>query len=624
MIYPGLHACYSLVAALAGAGVAAEVGGAPPVHSAWEPAADDARTLRARIADIVRESGVPGAAVAVVDGSGGWTAGFGRAALEGRPMDEHTLFRVGSLSKPFISLAVMRLVEAGSLRLGDRVRDLVPEIQVDNPWEDSHPLRVEHLLEHTSGFDEMRFNEIFDPDGSQERPLRQVLAVNPRSRVVRWPPGTRWAYSQPGYTLAGYIIEKVSGLPYEQFLEEEVFRPLGIDGATLRLSPGTRPRLAIGYHRRRPAPQVMLLHRPAGNLMISAAGLGRLVQMLLGRGQMGAGGPRFLETASVERIESCGTRRDAAAPACYGLGNWGDVRGPVPMRGHGGFMPGYFSFFRYAPTHGFGYAVLVNDTASPASRRIGKAILRHLMTGIHPPPPPTAPSPLPDLDQIVGSYRLASPGVEFLRFKSDVYAGIDVRKKRGQLHVQWPDGSSVPIVATGEDHFRFPGQSGSSIRFSRSETGRRQLVVHNDTFEEQNAIRATARRWALELSLLLLFTTALVPPLLGLARTRAPSHLLLRPFLAGLCLLGAATTFDIAHDAGLLGVASVPTVTVWILTWLFALFAHTGFRRAIAGLGTRETAPLLRCYALLTSAAAVWVALHLARYGLIGLRTWRW
>ena len=145
-----------------------------------------------------------GLAVALMDTRGTiWTEGFGRAGPDGRPMSADTLFRVGSLTKPFVALGIMRLVEQGRLRLEDPVSALAPEIAVANPWDRTDPIRVAHLLEHTAGFDEMRFNEIFDPDGSQDRPLREVLAVNPRSRVARWRPGTRFAYSQPGYTLAG-------------------------------------------------------------------------------------------------------------------------------------------------------------------------------------------------------------------------------------------------------------------------------------------------------------------------------------------------------------------------------------------------------------------------------------
>jgi CubicO group peptidase (beta-lactamase class C family) len=585
-------------------------------------AAPDREALAAQIAEIVERTGAPGAAVAVVDSAGVWVRGFGLAGLDGRAMTPETLFRVGSLTKPFITLAILRLVQAGRLRLEDRVRDLLPELAMRNRWERTDPVRVAHLLEHTSGFDEMRFNEIFDPQGRQDRPLREVLAHNPNSRVVRWRPGSGFAYSQPGYTVAAAIIEKVSGLAYERFLQEQVFGPLGVEGAALRLEGATRTRLATGHHRRQRVEQVMLLHRPAGNLMISAAGVARLIQLQLGRGQVD--GRRFLAAEHILRMERCGTMPHAPAASCYGMGNWGDVGGPLPLRGHGGFMPGYFVNYRYSPQRGFGYVVMVNDTGvGIALRQISKAILRAELAGAPPPRPPKLPTP-GDLGRYTGYYRLASPGVEFLRFLSDVYEGVTIREQGGNLFMDLPEVGGIPLVATGPDLFRTPRDCDSSARFSVSPQGRRVLVLHSVAFEEQNAIWAAARRWLLEGSLLLLRTTVVVPLFLLLLGDREKRRLLLRPLLAALSLSGMASAFDYAQEQNLLGVACAPTLTVWILSWLFALAAHTGLQRAVRSMRSVEVSLAVRTYALLVSAAAVWVALHLSHYGLIGLRTWRW
>ena len=130
------------------------------------------------------------------------------------------------------------------------------------------------------------------------------------------------------------------------FSPSRCFAPLGVSGAALGWSDAVRARLAVGYQHGRPAEQVLLLHRPAGNLMISAAGLGRLLALQLGRGQID--GRRFLSAASIDRIERCETLPLAPPAICYGLGNWGDVSGPIPMRGHGGFIPGYQGFLRYS------------------------------------------------------------------------------------------------------------------------------------------------------------------------------------------------------------------------------------------------------------------------------------
>jgi CubicO group peptidase (beta-lactamase class C family) len=590
--------------------------------------------LLARVEELVRAGGLAGAAFALVTRDGIWARAVGQASREpAAPMTTDTLFRVGSLSKSFIAVAVMRLVEQGRLRLTDRVRDLVPEVALDNPWEDTHPLAVAHLLEHTGGFDEMRFNEIIAPDQREDRPLTEVLAVNPRSRQVRWPPGTRWSYSQPGYTVAAAIIEKVTGVPYERFLADEVFRPLGIAGAALRMDASVRPRLATGYRRRRPVTYVNLLHRPAGNLMISAADLARLVAMLVGRGEIE--GRRVLGADSVARIERSGTLPYGPAEVRYGLGNWGDVGTRVPTRGHGGWVPGYQSMYRYVPALGVGFVVLVNDNAGDrAHGPLKQLLLDHLLAGQRPAPPPEAPMPGPALARYLGHYQLASPAIEFLRFHSDLYAGVTVRARDGGLVLAWTDGPEQRLVASGPDQFRFPRQSGSSVQFVRAQDGRRVMVIGQGYFQEASAAWSWLRRSALELAVWLLSTTALAPLVFvallgagGLAGPldRAQAGLLLRPFAAALCLWLAHQCFDSAGRNGELGTCTRMTVLVWLLSWGFAFAARGALLAALrAGRAPRPGAGLVRAYALCTGGAATLIALYMAHYGLIGVRTWRW
>jgi CubicO group peptidase (beta-lactamase class C family) len=606
---------FGLTAALADDLAETEGGGADPAPRA------DIQALRRRIAELVARTEGSGAAVVVIGADGGrLVEGFGPSGT-GAAMDAGTLFRVGSVTKSFLALAVMRLVEQGKLRLEDRVRALAPEIAVKNRWEKTHPLLVAHLLEHTAGFDEMRFNEMFDDHRTEDRPLAQALAVNPRSRVTRWPPGTRHSYSQPGYTLTGYLIEKVSGMPYERYLEEQVFAPLGIRSASLRLTPGARARLARGYDRRRPQPYVRLLHRPALNLMISAADLSRLLLVMLGRGTVD--GQRFLTEASIERIERSGTLSYGPPTVRYGLGNWGDVGGPVPTRGHGGFMPGYLTLYRYSPALHFGYAVMVNDPAKAKLGQISHAILRYLLAPAGPIPPPVVPAPTRPLADYAGTYRLGSPNIEFIRFHTDVYQGIGVAARAGRLWVDFPDRPPMVLVPSGPDQFRQGHQSGGSVQFVHSAGGRRAAIIGQSYYEQEAGWWAWARKAALELSLLLIMSTVCVPVLLAMRGTRTENLLLLRPFLAALCLLATSTAFDHARHQGELGEMTLNTVLVWLFSWAFALMAYSGFSAAIRP--PREPVhTAIRAYACLALAAAVWVALHLSRYGLIGVRTWRW
>jgi CubicO group peptidase (beta-lactamase class C family) len=624
----------ALVAVVAGA-PAARAGEAPPDPARFAdvdllalpdaegagPAPADLQALRSRIREIVGRNRAPGAAVALVGPRGELLIeGFGQAG-EGRAMDGDSLFRVGSITKSFISLAVMRLVEQGKLRLEDRVQALAPELAIRNPFERTHPLQVAHLLEHTSGFDEMRFNEILDDAPDAERPLSQVLSVNPRSRVSRWQPGTRFSYSQPGYTTAAYLIEKASGMPYARFLDEEVFGPLGIR-ASVRLTDEARGRLAEGHDEGRPQRYLHLLHRPSANLMISAHGMSRLLQMLLGRGTID--GRRFLSPESIERIERSGTLPYGPSSIRYGLGNWGDVSTPVLTRGHGGWMPGYASVYRYSTARRFGFAVLVNDSEGwDTLGPINRALFQYLLKGNPPDRAPERPQPAPALARWAGHYRMASPEIEFLRFHSDVYEDIEVSERGGTLYLtKLRRDRTNRLVATGPDTFRYPRDNDSSVQFIRDPGGRRAVIVGQTYYEEEWAWWARARRWLLELALELLISTGWIPIFLVFRREPAEARVLCRPLLAALCLWGMSSAFDQARENGDLGLRTGATVMVWLLSWGFGLCSYWAF--ASAREAGREVARFLRIYALAVSGAAVWITLHLSRYGLIGLRTWRW
>src|ERR1700739_2447680 len=136
------------------AALAAEPAPVPP------PAApQDIPSLLKQLDKFRADAGVPGAGVALFDRNGvTWVGGLGYADVgKKRPVDADTLFRAGSISKGFVAVALMQVVDQGKMRLDARLKDIAPEIPVDNPWEESDPVTVAEVLEHTAGFDDMHF-----------------------------------------------------------------------------------------------------------------------------------------------------------------------------------------------------------------------------------------------------------------------------------------------------------------------------------------------------------------------------------------------------------------------------------------------------------------------------------
>jgi N-acyl-D-amino-acid deacylase len=194
------------------------------------------------IPDLMRKYAIPGGAVAVLrDGKLIYARGFGYADVENKiPVQPDALFRIASVSKPITGVAIMKLVEEGKLKLDDRVAPFIahltpaPGAAVDPRWEQ---ITIRHLLNHTGGWDRNKPNGGFDP---MFRPAIAAVAVNapaPASAetVIRYMkgmpldfnPGEKHAYSNFGYAILGRVIERLSGMPYEEYVRTRVLQPVG-------------------------------------------------------------------------------------------------------------------------------------------------------------------------------------------------------------------------------------------------------------------------------------------------------------------------------------------------------------------------------------------------------------
>src|SRR5208282_3599944 len=204
--------------------------------------------LQTAIEAVLKETRTPGAAIAIVSrDKAEWVAGVGKADVAAnKPATAETLFRIGSTSKAFAALAALQLQEEGKLKLTDTVRQWVPDVAFSNPWEATDPVRLVHLMEHTSGFDDIHLREyaLNDPTPIS---LKDALAYGASSRVCRWPPGTRMAYCNSGPAVLAAVIEKVSGERFEDYVRKNIFNPLHMDGASYLYTTEVQRRLTKLY-----------------------------------------------------------------------------------------------------------------------------------------------------------------------------------------------------------------------------------------------------------------------------------------------------------------------------------------------------------------------------------------
>jgi CubicO group peptidase (beta-lactamase class C family) len=205
---------------------------AGPLSVACRSTGTDARAKRvgALFEGLVRD-GEPGAAVLVVkDGRAVFERGWGVADLRtSRPIGPETNFRLASVTKQFTAAAVMLLVRDGRLRYEDSLTDLFPGFP-----EYGRAMTVRRLLNHTSGLPDY---EDLMPPPDPALPVERVqisdagvLELLSRQTAAKFPPGSRWAYSNSGYVLLGLIVAEASGRPFGDFLRERIFAPLGMTG----------------------------------------------------------------------------------------------------------------------------------------------------------------------------------------------------------------------------------------------------------------------------------------------------------------------------------------------------------------------------------------------------------
>ncbi len=317
----------------------------------WPALADQRfEELSHTIRQLVDEHQLPSVAVAVArDQRIIWEEGFGWANRELRiAATPHTPYSLASISKPFTATAVMKLVEAKRVELDREVNDYLGDVRIAGP--DAAQATVRRVLSHTAGLPTF-FLPFVGPPPTIEETIARYARLNS-------PPGRRYIYSNLGYGVLEHIIERVSGLSYDEFLRREVFLPLGLGSAFVpRAAP---PHAAARYDAQdRPLPFYDLAHRGASSVYASAHDLARFGMFHLM--QRLEGSVSILSRRSIEemqRIQTPGSPTNG-----YGLG-WEihDVHPDVRHVGHTGGMPGVRTVLSLYPAERVVIVILTNKT----------------------------------------------------------------------------------------------------------------------------------------------------------------------------------------------------------------------------------------------------------------------
>jgi len=338
------------------------------------------------IAGILAEEGLTGAAWMLIGAGGDFEAGFtGMRDNEAKiPFTAETRFHVGSVAKLLVSTGILRMVSFATLSLDDPVAQLLPGLEFDNPWRDTAPVTVRHLLDHTSGLEDARLWQVFSERPEPGTPLVEAYPNPGKLLRIRTRPGSRFSYSNMGYGLLGMLIESISGQRYEAWLDQNLLAPLGMNNSTFEFTtqqePDADPLLVWGHiddGSRYPAKPIFL--RPAGQFTTTIGDLATFSRFLMGDGSVG--GAVFIDQGLMNsRASPTGTlAANAGLIAGYSLGLGRRDRHGVISYCHSGNIVGFMAMLCIYPGQGKAFAYSVNTDSETADySKITEVLIRHL------------------------------------------------------------------------------------------------------------------------------------------------------------------------------------------------------------------------------------------------------
>ena len=442
-------------------------------------------SLERQIEKILDETGIPSISLALIrDGEVVWASAHGYANVGARvPATTDTYYSTGSTFKFVTATAIMQLVERGDLTLDTPLNEIVgPELAVEG----ADDVTVRHLLSHHSGLDAFEFARRINTEG----PVTTVPLWSRRAHITpeevlshtrrTGPPGTEFEYSNDGYIIAGYIVEKVSGQSYDKYVAEHVLQPLGVDIDRPSVpSPAVVEHMALPYELSDNAPtpifQVRFDAAAPGDVYLKASDMARFVAAQLNGGEFQGG--RILSSTSTEEM-----RRQQFDGQAYGLGvQLASFRGHDIIN-HSGGIPGFKSRMVAEPSTRQGVYIMANAGNASALGPLASYAMQ-LMWGDDVEPLPsfatkTEVTVSPDIfDEYAGEYAL-TPDLS-----------ITVSRVRDRFFVQPTGQSRVEVFASSETDFFLRGKM-ASFTFGRDEEGGpvTHLILHQNGDQRANRV----------------------------------------------------------------------------------------------------------------------------------------
>lgn len=408
----------------------------------------------------LRDKHTPGAVIVIISNDQVvYTKAFGVADVEtNAPMQPEMLFRLGSTTKMFTAAAMVKLSEAGKIKLdepiGNRVKGLSKRLSELTPH---------YLLSNSAGV-----SDFAPPFVSQDDDALGKMVRGWKDDVLFANQGEIYSYSSPGFWLSGFVIEELSGKHYADAMDEMLFKPLGMTRTTLRpLSAMTYPLAGPHNIGAGGTPTIVrpffnnVAQWPAGSIFSNAHDLSRWVIAFMNDGQID--GQQVLSSSLISRMSTPHIAVPGETDSWYAYGLTTFKYQGLQFVAHGGFSHGYGSMIQMVPARKFAVIILTNKSGETMRRTLNKA--SELGLGLKPdkqekPKPPPAPA-LADLTEYVGTYNGTT--------KWEVYL------KEGKLFVK-NDGADYPLTWSAARKFSFGKENENELVFVPGRSGKIEFV----------------------------------------------------------------------------------------------------------------------------------------------------
>jgi CubicO group peptidase (beta-lactamase class C family) len=424
-----------------------------------DPAEVDYSALDKVVTGELKDKHTPGAVVAVISGDKVvYAKAFGVANVEtNAPMQQDMLFRLGSTTKMFTAAALIKLSEAGKIKLnepiGNRVKGLSPGLSQRTPH---------YLLSNSAGV-----NDFAPPFVSQDDEALGRMVRSWKDDVLFADQGEIYSYSSPGFWLSGFVVEELSGKPYADAMDEILFKPLGMSRTTLRPLVAMTYPMANGHNVVEGQPVIIrpffnnVAQWPAGSIFSNTNDLSRWVIAFLNDGRVD--GQQVLSPELIKQMSTPHIAVPGETDSFYAYGLTTFKYQGLQFVAHGGFSRGYGSMIQMAPARKFAVIVLTNKSGETMRRTLNKASelglgLREEKREIA---KPAAPTTAAELDAYVGTYAGTT--------KWEVYL------KDGKLFVK-NEGKDYALTAIGSRKFTFGDANENELVFVPGKNGKIDFV----------------------------------------------------------------------------------------------------------------------------------------------------